>query len=246
MIHLKHYSYEEKEDEIGIYLPAGDGVFRYSLKHIVKPFADGGTHQNQDLWRLHKTHLFTRMGDDFLPVYDFPITNGGEWECAVRIVGTPDFHGGFHGYEKLLSTSFRPEEECLFFSQESRIVLQGTENEPVAFHRKEYEFRDGAVFLKQYLEWERSVEIDRAFLTMLPIRRMEGDFSITDTALWNGEEYDIAKEGHKTPISSGCKEKGTSLTVLGKKSGIRATVTSSLEKSLFVQNTAAYNKIYFC
>jgi len=241
----KAYYLEKLEDELGIYIPGGDGYFRYALRHIVKPFTDGGTHQNQDLWRLHKLRLCRREGDAFQDIYDFPLTTAGEWECAFKIEGTPDFHGGFHGYEHMTSLDVQPEEESLFIRQESRIVLQGTRDEPVALHSKEYLFRDGMLTLKQNLKWERSVQINRAFLTMLPICRNAGDFLVTDTALYKGQEYDVSKEGHKTPLSSGCTESINEMTILGKQSGIRATVTASYGKRFFIQNTSAYNKFYF-
>jgi len=241
----KNYAWEENEKEIGIYLPGGEGWFRYALRRITKPYIDGGTHQNQDLWRLHKTFLYQKEQEAFSPVYDFPVTNNGEWECAVKIEGTPDFHGGFHGYEKQIRFALTPEAEKISFWQESRILLQGTRDEPVAFHRKEYLFCDGKLSVKQYLEWERTFPIDRAFLAMLPIRRKEGAFLISDTACFQGEEYDVSREGHRTPVSSGSKLRGKEICMKGKESGIVATVTFSEEKPLFVQNTEAYNKVYF-
>jgi hypothetical protein len=215
------------------------------MRHIVKPFTDGGTHQNQDLWRLHKLMLCRRVGDGFENIYDFPLTTSGEWECAFKIEGTPDFHGGFHGYEHQNCFTVTPEANRLLMMQESRIVLQGTKDEPVAFHRKEYECKDGLLTVRQHLKWERAVHINRAFMTMLPIRRKEEDFLITDTALYKGEEYDISMKGHKTPLSPGCKEKIYEMTVLGKESGIIATVTSSFCETFSIQNTEAYNKVYF-
>lgn len=241
----KGYYLEENENEMGIYIPGGEGYFRYSLRRIVKPFSDGGTHQNQDLWRLHKMYLCRKTQLGFERIYDFPITNSGEWECAFKIVGTPDFHGGFHGYEHQTFFSVKPEDRCLTISQDSRIVLQGTLAEPVAFHQKEYVFKEGVLTLKQRLVWEGDFMLDRAFMTMLPIRRREGDFLITDTALFRGKEYDVSCEGHKTPISSGCQKKTNEVTVFGKQSGITATVTTSFEKRFSIQNTKEYNKVYF-
>lgn len=236
---------KEEEKEIGIYQRGGDGFFRYALRHITKPYLDGGTHQNHDLYRLHQLTLHQREGDGFSPVYDFPLTTNGEWECAMKIAGTPDFHGGFHGYERLTATGLDAAADRVFFWQESRILLQGTRDETVALHRKEYVFAEGGVTVKQRLLWERECRIDRAFLTMLPIRRREGDFLISDTARFDGRDYDISRAGHKTPVSPGCSLSGRRMEILGKESGIAACVTCDRERNFFVQNTEAYNKVYF-
>ncbi|MBR2615983.1 MAG: hypothetical protein IKC69_04835 [Clostridia bacterium] len=240
------YAWEVTAKDIGVYLPGGEGWFRYPLRRIVKPYTDGGTHQNQDLWRLHQVTLWNREGDGFSPIYPFPITNGGEWECAIRIEGTPDFHGGFHGYEHATSFEIFPEKDSFGAVQESVIYLQGTRDTRVATHRKEYLFSDGELVLKQRVVWEMACHVNRAFLTMLPIRRREGDFLINDTALYEGKEYDISAEGHKTPLSPGCKFDINEITTTGKQSGITATVRASYGKDFAIQNTSQYNKLYFC
>ena len=88
------YAYENVGQELRIYLPGGDGWFQYTLRHIAKPFTDGGTYQNQDLWRLHNLYLCRKTSDGFERIYDFPLTTAGEWECAVKIEGTPHYLTG--------------------------------------------------------------------------------------------------------------------------------------------------------
>ena len=246
MLVLKqNYSYAETEEGYEIYMPGGDGYFRYTLKHIVKPYTDGGTHQNQDLYRLHNLYLCRKTENGFENIYDFPLTTTGEWECAFKIEDTPDFHGGFHGYEHQKDFCVTPHEDSFEVTQSSEIYLQGTRDELVALHQKHYRFREGTLFLHQSLLWKRPVRINRAFLTMLPIRRLEGDFQITDTVLFRGETFDVSCAGHQTKVSSGSREIGSEITVLGRKSGILATVTSSPEKRVSIQNTPAYNKVYY-
>lgn len=237
--------YNKNQDEIKVFMPGGEGYFCYSLLRIKKPFTDGGIRQNQDLYRLYRLYLYKKTESGFEKIYDFPVTNGGEWECAVRISGTPDFHGGYHGYEHLTDTQFTENEDSLEFIQNSDIFLQGTRDRRIATHKKHYTFRDGTLFLHQELKWEYDAHIDRAFLTMLPIRRLEGDFNITDTACFEGKLYDISREGHSTDISPENKMFGREVCVFGKKSGIRATVTVDTPKNLFIQNTPQYNKVYF-
>jgi len=242
---FESYAYDKTENELHIFLPGGEGWFRYTLRHIVKPFTDGGTHQNQDLWRLHKLYLCQKTGSGFDRIYDFPITNNGEWECAFKITDTPDFHGGFHGYEHQTAFTVTPHAKRLEILQDSEIYLQGTRKDLVALHRKHYRFENGELVLTQRVDWKRSVHINRAFLPMLPIRRSEGDFLICDTAYDQGQELDISREGHKTSLSCGCNEVRQMLTVSGKQSGITASLTVERPRKCFIQNTAAYNKLYF-
>ncbi len=237
--------YFNNGDDIEIYMPGGDGYFRYHLKRIEKPFTDGGIHQNQNLFRLYRLYLYKKTADGFEKIYDFPITNGGEWECAVRITGTPDFHGGYHGYEHLTDTQIIENADSLGFIQNSNIYLQGTKDTCIATHSKHYTFRDGALHLHQKLCWHTDANIDRAFLTMLPIRRLEGDFQITDTARFEDTLYDISCEGHATEISAEHTKIGSEVCVFGKKSGIYATVSVDTPKRFFIQNTAQYNKVYY-
>lgn len=93
--------------------------------------------------------------------------------------------------------------------------------------------------------WDRELPVHRAYLGMLPIRRRDGDFQITDTALFKGAEYDISQEGHTTLLSPGCNEKVKEMTVLGKELGITATLKVDYDNDFFIQNTPQYNKLYF-
>lgn len=248
MIKKNGYFYEQKEDRFEIYLPASDGYMKFNLLHIVKPYVDGGLYQNADLWRLFQLYLFERKNDVFRPVYDYPIVNMGEWEWAVKIKDTPDFHGGFHGYERLVDASFSDEEDFFQFEQESRIYLQGTENEEIAHHFKKYTFSKDGLALSQRVVWTKAMPIERSFMTMLPIRRKEGGFSITDTAIYKGKKYDIRESEHNTPISQ--FETGQILddkiTILGVTSGISATVCVDFDNTFFVANPHRYNKLYVC
>ena len=248
MIRKNGYFYEQKEDRFEIYLPAGDGYMKFNLLHIVKPYVDGGLYQNANLWRLYQLYLFERKDDDFKPVYDFPIVNIGEWEWAVKIKDTPDFHGGFHGYEGLVDTSFSAEEDFFLFEQNSKIYLQGTKDEEIAHHYKKYIFSKDGLTLSQKVVWTKAMPIERSFMTMLPIRRKEGDFSITDTAIYKGKSYDISEAEHSTPISffeTGGKL-DDEITILGSSSGVSATVSVDFDNTFFVANPDRYNKLYVC
>lgn len=245
MTFMKNYAYNKKDDAFQVFLPGGDGYFKFTLKRLTIPYIDGKIYQNQDLWRLYQLYLCRKTENGFENIYDFPIANTGEWECAMKITGTPDFHGGFHGYEHFTKYSFSALDDRFEFVQESNIYLQGTRDDLVATHKKHYLFKDGALSIDQSLEWKKSVPVMRIYFAMLPIRRKEEDFQITDTALYNGECYDISEEGHTTPLSPGCELKVKEMTVCSKTSGITATLTVDYDNDFFIQNTPQYNKLYF-
>ncbi len=231
--------YNRTDNSIEIFMPAGDGCFKFELRRIAIPYTDGGIRQNQDLWRLYELYLYDKEGEN--RIYDFPICNKGEWECAVRIKDKPDFHGGYHGYEHLTDFEFLPRADKIEFTQSSKIILQGTKNEVIADHKKHYLFEEGTLTLTQHLKWHKTLPVERSFITMLPIRRKDGDFQITDTVLMDGREYDVSMEGHGFPHDNDVK----TATVYGKESGIRVSVTVDFDNLFFVQNTPAYNKFYF-
>lgn len=244
MIFYDNYAYHQTEDSIEIYMPAGSAYYKYTLKRFVKLFTDGGTHQNLDLWRLYELYLCKRVGDSFENIYDFRLVNNGEWECALKIHGTPDFHGGFHGYEHQTDISINPTPASFEFTQLSDIILQGTEDDVVATHKKHYLFADGQLTLTQTVEWKKSVTVNPAYMCMLPIRRKDNDFQITDTAIFENERYDVSEEGHDTPLSH-FRNDIKKLTLLGKSSGIVATVSVDFDCEAYINNSSYYNKFYF-
>lgn len=238
----KNYAYSATHDTIDIYMPSGDAYFKYSLRRLIIPYRDGGTRQNQDLWRLYELYLCKRVGDSFENIYNFPVCNKGEWECAIRIVGTPDFHGGYHGYEHQTGFDINPTPSYFEFTQYSDIIAQGTRYDVIATHKKHYLFKDGSLTLTQSVDWKKSVDIDRAYMTMLPIRRKDDDFQITDTALYERKEYDVSCEGHESLRSV---QNAKTVCIYGKTSGIYAQVTVDFDNNFSIQNTPAYNKFYF-
>ena len=228
------------DNSIEIFMPAGDGCFKFELRRIAIPFTDGGTRQNQDLWRLYELYLYDKEGNN--KIYDFPVCNKGEWELAVKIKDTPDFHGGYHGYEHLTDFGYTVNEGSFEFFQDSKIYLQGTRDTHIADHKKRYVFENGKLTLTQYVKWHKTLPVDRSFITMLPVRRNDGDFQITDTAVLNGVEYDVSHENHAFPLDN---KNVRTASIYGKKSGIRMSVSVDFDNLFFVQNTPAYNKFYF-
>lgn len=196
--------------------------------------------------------------------------NNGEWECAIKIKNTADFHGGFHGYERQETyysivngnlfnveiENFIITEEFVFI-QKSVIYKQGTKDEAIANHFKKYTFTNDGLLLHQEIEWLQILEIDYAYLAMLPIKRTSDDsingIQITDTATsdYDNELYDVSMEGHITSVSpqENRKKNVTRARIWSNNSKILAEVKimwkQTIANSFFIQNTKQYNKFYF-
>lgn len=243
---------------------AGEGKFmRYCLQHFRDPYTDGGTYQNRDLWRLYELYAYEKQGDTLVQSLPYDICNKGEWECALQIQDTPDFHGGFHGYEHAKSVTATVAEgeeawvEEFRFVQESEIYLQGTRDTRIALHIKDYCFRDGKVTLRQKLVFDRELTMLFSYMGMLPMKRTSDDTpngeQICDRLMVNedGTVYDVSKEGHKLPFSTGVGiiRDLRSARLWGESSGITARM--DLEGVVFpdncfkISNADCYNKFYY-
>lgn len=265
---------EIRENVINIYLQnekgKKDSFIMTRLCHLRKPF-DGGTYQNLDLWRLYEAFACELKDGKMERTLPYALVSAGEWECALALSGTRDFHGGIHGYEhqkeffaeadgKPVDLSVRQDlcvDEFRFY-QKSLIVKNGTLDEPVCNHIKDYSFKNGSVEFAQEIEWLTEYNIQYAYLTMFPIRRTHDDTPtgevISDRVICDlyDEVFDIEKVGHDSPISTMANRKSGVrwAKIWGEKSGFTAEVTIKREDqpdtdSFFVQNNADYNKLYF-
>lgn len=267
---------ETETDRVNLYLshPKGgaDNYMQYCLRHFTDPYKDGGTYQNQDVWRMYEMYAYhADASGQMVQTKPYCILNGGEWECALRIDQTPDFHGGLHGYEHQKSVfasgngrditlgvkSDLRETESFEFVQCSEIYRQGTRNEVIAKHVKHYIFKEGKMMLHQELEWQQAVTILYAYMAMLPIKRTsdntpEGE-PISDYVILGDSDtvYDVRKIGHNTGISSVADHVRNVryAKIWGEASGITAELHIDCpfleSNNFFVQNTEAYNKFYF-
>lgn len=265
---------EIRKNVINIFLSNKKGkngsFIKLRLMHLEKPF-DGGTYQNLDLWRLYEAFCFEEKNGEMVQTLPYPFISAGEWECAIAISHTRDFHGGIHGYEhqkeyfaeadgKLLDLECEQDlwVDSFRFVQKSVIVKQETLNEPLCNHIKDYTFENGALSLSQEIEWLTENNIQYAYLTMLPIKRTHDNTEtgevICDRVLTDLSDtvYDIGKLWHDTEISTmkNCKSGVRYAKIWGEESGITAEVTIKKEgapdtDSFFVQNNESYNKLYF-
>ncbi|MBR1970399.1 MAG: hypothetical protein IKA17_08605 [Clostridia bacterium] len=264
------------KDNVLVYVSspkADDGCYvEYCLRHLVKPYTDGGTYQNQDLWRLYELYTYKEEENAIIKDKPYCIINWGEWECALEIKDTPDFHGGFHGYEHLTKIVTKLDGKDFDFEKEtdlteakkfefihySNIYRQGTKDELVAEHVKHYTFENGYLSLKQELVWHQKVTILFAYLAMLPIRRTSDDTpageQLTDRVKIDkfDEIFDITKEGHNTKVSMQHEKELQNVSyakIWGEKSGFTAEMTINCDylptNTFAVQNADCYNKLYF-
>lgn len=265
---------EVKKDGIFLYIKNKKGkensYIKYCLLHLRKPF-DGGVYQNFDLWRFYEAFTYERVGDEFVKTLPYPIVSAGEWECALCLCGTRDFHGGIHGYEHQKEYFAEADGEAVDldtpktfwadtfrFYQKSLIVKQGTLDEPVANHIKDYLFSEGGVTLSQEVLWLQDMDVAYAYLAMFPIRRTHDDTEtgevISDRAVTNlsDEVYDVGKLWHETDISpiKNAKSGVTWAKIWGSESGVTAefsVLANDVPDSniFFIQNNESYNKLYY-
>ncbi len=261
-------------DCIDIYLSSEKGLknsfLKYRLFHAVEPYKDGGVMQNRDLWRLYELYAFNYKDGKMEQRFPFPLVSAGEWECAIKITNTPDFHGGFHGYERLTEVTLSADGKVIDitvpsslwvnsvdFIQKSTIYKQGTLDDAVASHVKKYSFKKGALTLSQEIVFNSQYDISYAYLTMLPIRRTHNKrpdgIQISDRFSVNGEAavYNITEIGHTTPYSPSPSPAPIvrSVKIWGEALGVTAEVSLSgnmTDSATFmVQNNETYNKLYF-
>ncbi|HHF3172388.1 TPA: hypothetical protein ACPJ17_001118 [Vibrio alginolyticus] len=238
-----------------------DRYLEYNLKHIEDPS------RNVNLWRLYE--LYESENISPIEPYSFSrlndgksLTTIGEWEAAIREVGADDFIGGFHGDEilNLVTLTINGKEVLLSDSQyiaDSFTFYQASDlyswytGDIVAKHIKEYTFSQVGFTLKQKIEWKKSIEISRAYLSMLPIKRKIDSTSgtqITDTSWYwpSGTVQDVSESGFPVIVSNSDDE----VWLEGAESRFRAEVKMTERPllpgyNLFVHNSDAYNKIYF-
>lgn len=245
--------------KIIFYLPVSGGYTEYAFEYSNRDFS-GGTYENDDLWRL--CEAFT-CDDSFMRTRTYSVLTRGEIECAIKIKDAQDFIGGVHGYEHLnlvhilvdgvqrnLDEVWELEADNIEFVQKSNLIKQATSNEVVAEHLKHYKINSLGITIDQKVIWNVAVEIDSAYLGMLPIRRTHNStdtgtqvtnrFMATDDYLIN----DVSQTGH----SFANRRQADEATVWGTQSKVSGKMMVNNEndyKEMFCQNTQDYNKLYF-
>jgi hypothetical protein len=246
----------QQADTVDVYMPTANpqaaNYLRYRMQRKPAPAV------HSDVWRWNETWEFRRTGErTFTSVRR--ISTNGEVELAIRQNGKSDFMGGvIHGWEMLSSVTMLLDgvvvalgavatvthyPRSVEFVQASDLFEMGVEPlTRVAKVHKRWLFRDGQVKLSTLVEWEASITIDYAYLTMLPCVRTD----VSDRAFrdpYYGEE-DISVPGFPEVYSTSSR-----VLISGVKGySAEVEVTQGWDKPgrrFHVENDPLYNKLYF-
>ena len=172
-------------ERLYLYTPCEKGFVRWNFAHYVN------IEKNADTWILHPLYA---VAQDLTEC--FPLTAPGEFECAIRIKGAPDFMGGStHGSERdtafglfvdgqeraLWELAIRKKAEGLRVVVESNLYDPSDETTVVALHTREYLFTKENLVIHQSVVWQKSVEIGRAYLAMFPVTKAVSDYISLDS-----------------------------------------------------------------
>ncbi len=234
----------------------------HHFEHIVSK-AD-----NADLYRIRTSHGAELVGGEVCYLFNGDeMVGGGEWECAIKEVGTVDCIGGFHGDEILTSVRLEVDGRELELGKPERIVCREIRftqcsvlnscdrpEETVALHTKHYTVTADGIALEQWVEWSKAVQLECAYLCMLPIQRQAGGVSLFDRAMaldgkHRGKICDVSSERSKTVLSR--LNRGTTrVKAWGDQSGAEVFVehmtSPQLPRSAFFLRIRPWdNKCYF-
>ena len=160
-------------ERLYIYLPTKTGYARFNFEHYIR--AD----TNADIWLEHPVYAVDNSLTE-----RFAITTDGEFECAIKIDGAPDFMGGSaHGSEVMQSIRFFVDgKECLPSTlttlqnfetlrilEQSILYNPSDETTQAAIHGKEYIYSDGKLVINQSVKWLGTFNLSTSYLAMLPI-----------------------------------------------------------------------------
>lgn len=195
-------SYAKSNARLRIYIPQESGYLLIDMRHY---------YYNNDTGKADCWGIDNAFACDNNRTQLFQITNGGEWECAVRIKDGQDFSGGgTHGDERNAVTTFfidgMPVDITTYTSvtdfKELRIVQESelytpTENgnqTKIATHGTEWIYTENGVKISQYLKWEPSVNIAIAYMCMFPVAKTssynDGTIKIVDR-IFTDTGYDV-------------------------------------------------------
>ena len=183
-----YYGTSTNDNGLFLYFKTGYGKLRYDFEHYYN------VSSVCDTWRVNSLYSV----DDELNVR-FQATTGGEWECAVRLDGRPDFSGGkAHGDEVTTSIFFifdgvpytvadLADAKQIYFDdlkilEISALYDPNDDVTEIAEHSKEYQFeKDGTLILNQHLDWVINDTLSNCYLAMLTPSKTYTDKIYYDT-----------------------------------------------------------------
>lgn len=193
----KHIQYitgtglDSSAEWVDVYMPTISGYIKYVFVHTEEPTI------NADVWRIAKA---VHCDEDFSVIED--CTTTGEWECAVKLDGRPDFSGGFlHGDEVLDSITFFvdgaivditdfttiTEVESFKVIQTSNLYDPNDGTTVIARHGSEHNFTSKSLEISQSVTWRVAATVVNAYLAMFPPLK-----SLTDNLITN-KDYEIVE-----------------------------------------------------
>lgn len=200
--YLDYYG-STNNDGVYIYTPQPNGFLRYDFKHAYV------TSINADNWRIDSLYA---VDDSFNS--RFQCTTSGEWECAVRLSGRPDFSGGrAHGDEVYTYLLFLVDGTPYQYSDLSalgvasfetlKIIETTTLYDPndsvtaIATHYREYTFTKENVTIRQKLVWSITDTADACYLAMFPVAKTVSDMCYLDTVYQPDDTTDFYGDNAK-------------------------------------------------
>lgn len=173
-------------ERLYIYVHSGIGYVRYNFAHFISTLI------NSNCWLIHPVYAV----DDTLAAR-YEITTSGEWECAIKISGAPDFMGGSeHGSEINTDIHFfidgaevQPSAITnLTDCNEVRVIEKSNLYDPtdettiVATHGKEYIWTKEGLTINQSVVWQTARSVDPSYMAMFPVTKAVSDYLCTNDA----------------------------------------------------------------
>lgn len=183
-LNLIKYVEEGGNQHVHVFIPTTDECYiKYDFVHAVI------ANRNADIWKINNAYVCNKNGDEIIR-----LTEGGEWECALRLTNREDFSGGsIHGNEVCTKIEFimngrsisdisayinRTSFDELTILQSSTLYDNADGTTIIARHYSEHIFSHKAksqVTIKQTIKWENNFDIANCYLAMFPISKNVSD-----------------------------------------------------------------------
>ncbi len=249
--------------------PKSTKYIHWLIKRVTLPKDPGQEASNMDAYRIDATYEVDKVPDSisFTPSRSGRALAVGEFSCAIRENGKPDYSGGAHGDEYQENYSFLVDGVpkslgsgssfvCKRFEliQVSHVLghMQDNLSENINFNRTLHlTFEKQRMNQKQQIRWVKSIVVRTAYQAMLPIRRLiqvtTGE-QITTTAM-RSQLYqleNVSVEGFPMVFTFGYLpeakiwgDTGISAQIIPKK------YPSIASCNFYISNPNLYNKFYF-
>ena len=178
-------NFHRATEKLMIYIPTLSGYIRYDVHYsVVKEI-------NCDCWRIEDIY---HCDEDLTEIKC--LSAKGEWECAVRLEGRPDFSGGTaHGDEVFQNVKFiidgkktLPQDIESVMEFEKMIIVENSllydpndSKTVIAKHGKEYTFTSEGFDLRQSVIWQIDDELSSCYLAMFPVSKRVTDHVYFET-----------------------------------------------------------------